>query len=390
MPLRSNAPVRKRLVAMTFGIAVGLLIAEGVLRLTGMVSPPVYQRDLILGSRLRPDYAGWNTNEGKVFFRTNHAGFRDRDHTVAKQSDTLRIVVLGDSYCEAVQVELERTFWSVLERELNQCELLTSKKIEVLNSGVSGYGTAQELLMLRHHLWKYEPDVVLLAFLSGNDIRNNSRELEPDSLKPFFTVQDDRLVLDDSFTEKPYFTSPWIRLKDELIRSSRLLYLLYQVRHRNDSANSADAESLEVGLEDFIYSEPTEQSQREAWRITERLIEEIHVEVEEHGAKLVIATLTNPVQVHPDVTVRQAACSKLDVADLGYSDRRVASLASRLGCPAIVLAKPMAEYAEQHNVYLHGFENSQLGAGHWNETGHRVAGEILAAELCRETRLWEP
>jgi len=28
---------------------------------------------------------------------------------------------------------------------------------------------------------------------------------------------------------------------------------------------------------------------------------------------------------------------------------------------------------------MHGFANTRLGTGHWNETGHRVAGELAAA-----------
>ncbi len=174
MRRRRRFALLKRLSLVAFGFGVGLLLAETLLRLAGIAAPSAYQPDLILGSRLKPNYTGWNTKEGTVFYRTNHAGFRDREHAEAKPANTVRIAVLGDSYCEAVQVELEDTFWAVCERKLNECEPLADKQIEVLNSGVSGYGTAQELLTLRHHLWQYDPDIIVLAFLTGNDIRNNS------------------------------------------------------------------------------------------------------------------------------------------------------------------------------------------------------------------------
>ncbi|MEX0819712.1 MAG: SGNH/GDSL hydrolase family protein [Pirellulaceae bacterium] len=377
-----------RLLLATLGFAVGLLLAEAVLRFAGIPAPSPYQPDRILGSRLKPNYAGWNVKEGKVFFRTNQAGFRDRDHAQTKPDDTLRIAVLGDSYCEAVQVELHETFWAVCERALNECEPSVGKKIEVLNSGVSGYGTAQELLMLRHHLWDYDPDLVVLAFLTGNDIRNNSKELETDSLKPFFTLVDDQLVLDDSFTQQPFFTSPWIRFKDYLIDRSRLLALLYRIRHRGEAVATAGG-GFEPGLDDFIYAEPATPAQRDAWRITERLIEQLHDEVNARGATLIIATLTNGIQVHPEPSVREAFAARLGQTDLRYADRRIASLADRLGCRSIVLVDRMASYAEEHEVFLHGFENTALGTGHWNARGHRVAGEIIAAELCSDRELWE-
>jgi hypothetical protein len=46
-----------------------------------------------------------------------------------------------------------------------------------------------------------------------------------------------------------------------------------------------------------------------------------------------------------------------------------------------VLAPELQQYAEQHQAFLHGF-GSDLGNGHWNSDGHRVAGELLAQKLC--------
>jgi hypothetical protein len=37
--------------------------------------------------------------------------------------------------------------------------------------------------------------------------------------------------------------------------------------------------------------------------------------------------------------------------------------------------------ADEH-VYLHGFDNSVMGEGHWNEAGHRNAATIIANGLC--------
>jgi len=371
-----------------FAGGLGLLLAEGLLRATGMVSPSPYRPDPICGTRLKSNFSGAQNKEGETSFRTNSAGFRDREHARAKPPGTLRIVVLGDSYSEALQVDLDQAFWSVLQRELNQCPRLQGRQVEVLNAGVSGYGTAQELLMLRHYLWDYDPDVVLLAFLSGNDVRNNSRQLDGDPTRPYFVLQDGELALDDSFARQPIFTSPWIRFKDRLIGSSRLLTLLYRWKHRPKPAVGTDA-LVEPGLDSFIYDEPREPRHREAWEVTERLIEEMQREAESHGASLVIATLSNGIQVHPDPTVRQQFAERLGVADLYYPERRLVALAERLGCRAIVLADRLRQYAEEKGVYLHGFENATLGQGHWNTEGHHLAGQIIAEQLCADAALGE-
>ena len=31
---------------------------------------------------------------------------------------------------------------------------------------------------------------------------------------------------------------------------------------------------------------------------------------------------------------------------------------------------------------MHGFANTKLGTGHWNETGHQLAGQLIADRLC--------
>ncbi|MBU1849701.1 MAG: hypothetical protein KKH40_03155, partial [Nanoarchaeota archaeon] len=48
---------------------------------------------------------------------------------------------------------------------------------EVINLGVSGYGTDQELILLQKEGLKYNPDVVILGFYLENDKPDNSKEL---------------------------------------------------------------------------------------------------------------------------------------------------------------------------------------------------------------------
>ena len=61
-----------------------------------------------------------------------------------------------------------------------------SSAIEVMNFGVDGYGTAQEFFTLLEDVWQFSPDIVVLAFFPGNDVRNNSVILKGDKCRPFF------------------------------------------------------------------------------------------------------------------------------------------------------------------------------------------------------------
>src|SRR5213593_1040374 len=176
---------RRRLGLILFGLVVGIVIAEAGLRLIGYSFPEFYVTDNSRGYALRAGLSGWYRKENEVFIQLNSDGLRDREHAKPKPPNTIRIAIVGDSYVEALQVPVEATFWSILEKRLNDCSA-NQKRIEVINFGVSGNGTAQELLTLREHIWGYSPDIVLLAFTTSNDIIDNSRVLKKAKDVPYF------------------------------------------------------------------------------------------------------------------------------------------------------------------------------------------------------------
>src|SRR5438874_1371459 len=81
---------------------------------------------------------------------------------------TLRVLSLGDSHTQGYEVRQEATFSAVLERYLRSHGV----RAEVLNAGVSGYSTAEELAFLENEGYRYQPDVVVVAFYA-NDFEDN-------------------------------------------------------------------------------------------------------------------------------------------------------------------------------------------------------------------------
>ena len=68
-----------------------------------------------------------------------------------------------------------------------------------------------------------------------------------------------------------------------------------------------------------------------------------------------------------------------------YPDHRVERLCKSHGIPVLLLGPSFQKYAAQHQVFLHGFHTlfrNTLGSGHWNQNGHRLAGETIAQWLC--------
>ncbi|HXO19587.1 MAG TPA: SGNH/GDSL hydrolase family protein [Thermoanaerobaculia bacterium] len=392
-----------KLLLLAASAALTLGLAEAALRLAGISYPNFYRPDPERGWSLQPGAEGWWRKEGSAPVRINSDGLRDREHALAKPPGTVRIAVLGDSCAEALQVPVEATFWHLLEARLAACptcRTLAGRPVEVLNFGVSGYGTAQELLTLRGQVWKYRPDIVLLAFYTGNDVRNNERALEQDPLRPYFVLAASpgssagpRLTLDDSFRRSSGYElrrSGPARLLYGVFNRSRLLQLAKRAKSALDDrvgawkARRVTTQPIEeLGLDNAVYSPPATPEWRAAWEVTEAMLREMSAEVRAKGARFGIVTLSDGIQVHPDPARRRAFERQLGLTTLFYPDERIREVGKAAGIPVLNLAPALAEYAARTGRFLHGFPNTAPGEGHWNAEGHRQASRLMAPWLCQ-------
>lgn len=176
----------------------------------------------------------------------------------------------------------------------------------------------------------------------------------------------------------------------ESLRGLRILFLSWRSQSENHfqppqwpSTRKADivAKSVELGTDNVVYLEPANPVWNDAWRVTEGLIVAMRDEVGARGAKLVVVTLSNGPQVLPERHAREAFMKRLVIDDLFYPDNRIKDLCVNERIPVITLAPDMQDYAEKSKVFLHGF-GSDIGNGHWNAVGHRVAGQLIARKLC--------
>jgi hypothetical protein len=379
-----------KLLLLGISVVLTLAFAEMVLRIAHIGYPSLGGKLLFLrpdpytGLLLKPGVSVQAFIENPVTVHTNSAGFHDREHSKQKPPNTFRVAVLGDSFTEALQVAIEKTFSSALELELAGCPELKGKNVEVMNFGVSGYGTAQELQMLRHYAWDYSPDLVLLAFFTGNDTQNNSRPLQQDDYRPYFLLQNGKLVLDDSFVNAPGFRSRFSSLNVFLswsVAHSHLLQVAAAAKNYISQRNVEGVKTTEMGLSDDIYHEPTDPVWKDAWNVTDALIVEMRDEVKAKGAQFLVVTLSSSIQVDPDPTAREQLIKRLGVPNLFYPDDRVAQLSKREDIPVLTLAPVFLQYAQEHHAQLHGFRGNKQG--HWNESAHQLGGELMAQKICQ-------
>lgn len=391
---RARVSLRAKILVVLGALALGLLLAEVGLRLVGFRYLILYREDADVGYSLRPGAEGWWREEGEAYIRVNSDGLRDREHTKEKPPGTLRVAVLGDSYAEALQVPAESTFWSVAERRLQECAALGGRKVEFINFGVSGFSTARELIMLRTHVRQYSPDVVVLLFTTGNDVRDNSKPLASKYAGlplPYFVYDNGALIFDDSLIRerneslKFRFRQSFAGSALDWLRNHlRVVGLLDKARvaFENTKPERKDTRAgFEPGLDEQVYAEPKDPAWADAWRVTEGLLALVRDEAESQGARLLVVTGSNGIQVHPDASVRERFARAVGAKDLLYPEWRIRAFGEREGVEVLNLAPTLREYAERNQVFLHGTD----GRGHWNALGHRLVGERLAERLCETT-----
>lgn len=394
---RPKSPRRRRkiipLIVLAMASACALLIAEVGLRAIGFSYPVTTQGDHWCGYGFVPNSQWIHNREGYSHVAINSFGFRDDQWSVNKPAGVTRIAVIGDSFIAGLEVEKPQRFTEILNQQLNAASgsnpADAPPALEVMNFGQPGFGTAQELMILRHKVWQFQPDIVLLAVFTGNDIRNNSRQLEDEPMLPYFDLADDGLRLDESFRDQQRGVP--VRIIKTLAPYSRLLQLVYRSFHYlTREPPPHDPRNLplrnDYGLHDpltdaLIYQAPADDTWQQAWQTTEALLEEFQRECGDHGAELKVVTLSNDVQVHTDPQLRSRLEQLTTIDDWFYPDQRIAKVCQQHGIPALTLAADLQRYAAEQQIDLHGFENTRLGVGHWNVDGHRAAAERVASWL---------
>jgi lysophospholipase L1-like esterase len=410
-----------RLAIIIFGIIVGLLIIEIGLRFI----PETRWKALIGKSPTRyllyktDDDIGWvhlpnahinfrGNGEYDVDVRINSLGLRDREHTYEKPPDTFRILVLGDSFAEAIQVPVERAFPAQLERCLTE---RVNQEFEVINTGTSSYGPGDELLFFTHEGVKYDPDLVLVAVFVGNDVKNMGRAVDDSMIQSFggyeFYLNEGRLQKRwIEWAEPNYEISP---LEHFLRRYSTLYYVFRAPDSRvcrevdkvierwwpQTSSSSEPVEEKSSDFPDYAYDRyliifasnfpdnPIVPPRiKELWTLFKAAFLELQTQVEAQNATLTVVIIPQAAQIHNAYYQRFVAeflnkydslhDSDWDNWDLKTPNQAVVDFLIEQNIPVLDLMPGFQAYDATHNDLLYYQEDI-----HFNEKGHQLAADLM-------------
>lgn len=387
-----------------------MLVAEGALRLIPDRSCEWFdfvQADERFGWMNRPNNLGvYCCEECRTPAQINSKGLRDREIAYEKGGGVFRILVLGDSFMEGYQVALRETMPKVLERKLRAA---ASEWIEVINGGVGGFGTDNELLFFTHEGVKYGPDLTMLALYLGNDLIDNSRELGP--LRPYMLYLSKRYLVREPggwiFRAYPIAANNgegagMLEYGKAVLRDRSKLYRFLRARALGwlDGRTmeklaswgivSRQSPALRWAVEkalrpDIPYNMLPFVSRytpavEEAVEVTKELLVRLRDEVEAHNSKLFIFLIPWLAQFDPAkwTEYKTNPAVKQVEWDLQKPNRLLARFLESKGILYLDLL-PHFTRRKESGASTGYF----LVDGHWTKAGHEFAAEVVGSELMR-------
>lgn len=403
-----------RLALLVVGVLLPLLMLEIGVRIIGLAPPPapnpaIWEPHPLFGWWHIP-YSGGifhsDYNEFESEVRINARGLRDREIGYDNPDGAFRVLNLADSFGEALQVNLDQTYYKQLESMLTGS---LDRPVEVINAGVGGWGTDQEAIFYLAEGFRYQPDVVLLSFFMRNDAVNNYGPLEIArngglKEKQFFSLSLQGKLIAPPVQDTPpppaapasasdEAQPPLLGLADVLWRYSALYRFIMPYLRDIPAVVQALGPSGILGGEAviranhpatpipfFVYQNPPDADFEAAWQLTEAIIAGLRDEVSQRGAKLVVVLISAPEQVYPaewDKIVAANPAMQSGGWDLEAPNRRLTQFLAAEGIPYLDLLPVFRQAAAQPETPPLHLRHDQ----HWTTAGHRLAAETIAQWL---------
>lgn len=404
----TSGPTRARRRA-AFAVVLAGLVLAGIVVASEIASRTL--RNFICDGRgggfhvLNADY-GWThrpdarvTSHGCVGKRyefravveTNSKGFCDKEYAYERLPGTPRVVALGDSVVEAAQVAREQGFTELLEQRWSAA----GTAVDVINMGVAGFSTHNQLLLYRSEVRKYSPDLVVSEFNLQNDVGElspaiHARVYSGSGGLPTADVRldDDGEVSIDTSTFRAFAAEGERRMA----RVNRLdfwltqnLYLYRRVRGllAEEGAVGSAGQSASISSKPLMdmYRQPEPPEWQLAWKLTAAVYRQLAREVAGDGATLVVAIVPTKEFVS-EANWRSFSQWTLGAPPAGSHwdrqapHRRIEAILTELGIPFIDLTGAMRDaFAKTGKTGFFEFDP------HPNADGHRVIADALEPYL---------
>lgn len=355
-------------------VLVTLLLIEGILRWTWSTEKVTLVHDSLLGFRGRSHAKTIWHREMFGQPRTvilNEGGYHDHPRQKEPDPERLRIVLLGDSFLEAYQVDVDSSFAQRLARRLS--DESSQGPVEAVNLGVHGYGLGVYVLQVQQRLASWHADAVLLCLFLGNDLHDNFTPIASPAV-PRFAIQD---------TDLKQVPVPErglrIWLRDEVLaRSSLGRWVWLRLIKSSGSAMAIARAAGMVSTPDLARDAAGQHAQM--LQTGKRLLDNLITDLDRQMLPLHVLLIPDPFLVHD---LAQQARGVGSVAADDVRRQSEAAIIQTLIDRDITFTNLQDRFVEANlqgeGVYRHGF-------GHFTDAAHPLVADVLVEPVSKLLR----
>lgn len=356
-------PVTRKGLNIWVFIFVSLLFLEVGLRVGLAVYGTV--RPLPLWLNFSEDYSEYKLSASRFpGHELNSDGFNDEPFQDEKPPGMRRVIAIGDSFLVGL-VPRERNFIDIMERRL-QADL----PVEIYNMGINHTHPGQYLSLLVNEGLRWKPNVILIGFFVGNDIKENAPENSFWYRRSIRTITILRRILALSselaqrknkyvplgwaFGDPGYLDDP----DKEFPTFTEMKYLKKQRKH----------------LELTLRWRRWETEKR--WLGALENLAGIHEVAKERGIPILLVIMPDEFQVNENV--RKKVFERFQLTpedyDIESPQKRVVAFAKSRQIAVVDLLESLREADKVQRCY-------HLQDGHWNSRGNAIAAEAILPAL---------
>ncbi len=354
------------LALFALGTVASMGLAEVIVRLAApqqliQLRPDLFRPVDSLGWMHQPNiHTQVNTGNGPVWMHTDSSGFRVAK--AGRAGGRPRVLVLGDSFLAAMQVEYEQSLPGLME----QCLASSSgQTAEVWNTAVSGWGPNQYYLQAARVLNAATFDVMVVGVFLGNDVVDYRRPYAPREPWPRR-----RFRVPRDFTPREFIDAILAPINDGLETRSHLFVFL---------KNRFQGILMRLGL--TAIEVPTElrrdQASSPRWSITADILAAMDSLATVHGISALFVLIPSIEQVDAQVLKTRVHAFGIEPGSLDV-DQPSRLLSAELGkrkLRYVSLLEPLRT-AQARGLSLYGRVDT-----HPSADGHRVMWNAVAPEL---------
>ncbi|KAA3661633.1 MAG: hypothetical protein DWQ10_04145 [Calditrichaeota bacterium] len=368
----------------------------------------LWQYDAKLGWAMQPNgQCTFSRPEFSSEIQTNAFGLRDDDFSKEKAKDEFRILLLGDSVVAGFEVQRDGTMEAQLEKRLNR--QLSGKKIQVINAGVRGYGTDQELLYLLERGMALQPDIVVLGFVPANDLENNVTVHTAGRIfsKPCFVFDEAGHIalrgipVPDYDLQKQIYSAVMPQRPEPVAAADGNQNALKVFLSKKLRSYAFVARRLKTAPPEFVgwlkkrgilhnslppeqvdfYRFPLNDDWTARWKITLAIIEQMHAFCIKNETDFLLWSFPQKEQIYSRdrVIFTRSFAVDDDELDFDQPEKKLRTFARQ----------NKMQYVETAAGFRHRAKSGErfhfITDHHLNENGHRLMAEILATHITKKT-----